>query len=83
MKKLLIETNFGTFAAYHTPNDTITIYEGASDFAAATIEPKLKRKAEYDLSGEGMFQSVREWLETNHDRIEIERVTIHLVPTRL
>ena len=80
MKKLIIDTNIGTFAAYTRTSGEISIYQGDDNAVAATIEPFIKRKAALDLSSDGIYQRVRDWLETNHDRIEIERVTVHIVP---
>lgn len=79
--KIIIKTNTGTFAAYLTSTGSISIYEGDQSEVAAIIEPGVKRKAVPDLSTDGIAHAVRSWLETTHDRIEIERVTVHLVPS--
>ena len=81
MKKLIIETNVGTFAAYLTKSGTINIFQGDDDVAAATIEPTVKRKAVYDLSSEGIYHSVYDWLETNHARVQVKRVILHIAST--
>ena len=81
MMKIVIETNSGTFAAYLTSAGTISIYEGDESDVSAIIEPGVLRKTIPDLSTDGIAHAVRSWLETTHDRIEIERVTVHLVPS--
>jgi hypothetical protein len=79
VKKLLIETSQGTFSAYLTAGGVIKIYQGDDDIAVATVDSPLKRRAVYDLSSEGICQSVQAWLETNHARVQVERVILHKV----
>lgn len=78
--KLLIETNAGTFAAYLNSSGEISIYEGDDSTSIAVIAPLTKRKAALDVSTDGVTKAVRTWLESNHDRLEIETITAHLTP---
>jgi hypothetical protein len=78
--RITIETNFGQFAAYLNTSGEIVIYEGDNTCSVAVIEPLIKRQSVLDLSTDGITKAVRTWLENNHSRLEIECVTVRLVP---
>ena len=78
--KILIASNAGTFAAYLNSTGEISIYEGDDTTAIAVIPPMTKRQAVMDVSTDGVTKAVRYWLESNHERLEIESIIAHLIP---
>ena len=77
--KVLVETNQGVFAAYLKGNEII-VYEGDNETKVVSLTPGTKRSSVLDVSTDGVARVLRDWLETQYDRLEITRVTALLSP---
>ena len=78
--KITFETNSGTFVAFLTADSQIVIYTGDDETPIAVIAPTVKRRPAIDISADGVARAVRNWLEANHARLEIESVMARLTP---
>ena len=78
--KVVIETNQGTFAAYLNSDAKIVVYAGDDATPVTSLTPNVKRAAVLDVSTDGVAKVLRVWLESEYDRLEIQRVIAHLTP---
>lgn len=78
--RVIFETNAGVFAGYLTSRGEILIYSGDDETPIATVQPLMKRKPAFDTSADGIMRTVREWLESNQERLEIETITALFTP---
>lgn len=80
--RITIHANSGTYVAYLSTKNEISVYASDEDCPMAILAPRVKRQATLDLTAAGVANEVVNWLDAAVDRLEIESITVQLTSLR-